>query len=175
MNLSERQALLRAKYRANPEEAMVTDRAITTGINPSDPVHSEVMPMPDCKVVVPTGVHRAHGGLHDAPTPGDLLCAALASCMDSTLRMVANSLCIELDVLTVEVTADVDVRGSLAMDQTVAIGFQAMKCSVNLRAKPGTDAVKLEKLKVIAEHCCIVRQTLSKGVPIAMAFDGPNA
>ncbi len=173
MNVSERQAPLRAKYRSIPAEAMVTDRAITTGVTPSDPVHSEVMPMPDCNVVVPIGVHRAVGGLHDAPTPGDLLCAALASCMDSTLRMVANLLCVELEVLTVEVTADVDVRGTLAMDQIVPVGFQAMRCRVRLQAKFGTDTEKLEKLRVIAEHCCIVRQTLAKGVPIELEFAGP--
>ena len=173
MNVSERQAPLRAKYRAAPVEAIVTDRAITTGIAPNDPVHCEVMPMPDRNVVVPIGVHRAVGGLHDAPTPGDLLCAALASCMDSTLRMVANLLCVELEVLTVEVKADVDVRGTLTMDQTVPVGFQAMRCLVTLSAKSGTDSAKLEKLKVIAEHCCIVRQTLANGVQIKLGFEGP--
>lgn len=47
-------------------------------------------PMPTSGVRVPVGVHRAVGGLHDAPTPGDLLCAALAACQDSTFRMIAN-------------------------------------------------------------------------------------
>ena len=87
--------------------------------------------------------------------------------------MVSNPSCVELEVLTVEVTADVDVRGTLTMDQTVPVGFQAMRCLVTLRAKSGTDLEKLEKLKVIAEHCCIVRQTLANGVPIELAFEGP--
>lgn len=88
--------------------------------------------------------------------------------------MVANLLCVELELLTVEVTADVDVRGTLAMDQTVPVGFQVMQCRVNLKAKAGTDVEKLGKLKIIAEHCCIVRQTLANGVPIELAFfEGP--
>ena len=60
--------------------------------------------MPTTGVRVPVGVHRAVGGLHDAPTPGDLLCAALAACQDSTFRMIANLMNIELEDLTVDVT-----------------------------------------------------------------------
>ena len=71
--------------------------------------------MPQCGIAVPVGVHRTIGGLHDAPTPGYILCAALAACQDSSVRMVANILGITLEYLEVEVTGDVDVRGTLAM------------------------------------------------------------
>jgi uncharacterized OsmC-like protein len=37
------------------------------------------------------GVDAAVGGDHDLPNPGDLLCAALAACADSTVRMVADA------------------------------------------------------------------------------------
>ena len=56
------QKTVSGQYRAAPVEARVTDRAITTGIAPDDPVHCEVMPMPDRNEVVPIGVHRAVGG-----------------------------------------------------------------------------------------------------------------
>jgi hypothetical protein len=74
MNVSERQAPLRAKYRAAPVEAMVIDRAITTGIAPGDPVHCEVMPMPDRNVVVPIGVHRCRRATRCTYTGGFALC-----------------------------------------------------------------------------------------------------
>lgn len=130
-----------------------------------------VEPMPGCGVVFPVGVHRAIGGLHDAPTPGDILCAALAACQDSAVRVVANLLGVELEFLAVEVTADRDVRGAMAIDKLVPVGFQSMHCSVRLRAKAGTNPDLLEKLRVAAERCCVVQQTLRNPPPVRTTFD----
>jgi uncharacterized OsmC-like protein len=171
VSVVEVQAPLRARYKASPEAAMVTDHARTTGAAPGDPFHSAVEPMPGGGVAVPIGVHRAIGGPHDAPTPGDLLCAALAACQDSAVRMVANLLGVELESLSVEVTADCDVRGAMAVDREVPVGFQAMRCHVTLRAKPGTSPALLEKLRVAAERCCVVQQTLRRPPPVETTFD----
>jgi uncharacterized OsmC-like protein len=73
----------------------------------------------------PLGIHHAVGGYHDAPNPGDLLCAALASCLDSTLRIIAARLGVRLVALEVDVTADVDVRGTLMLDRAVPVGLRA--------------------------------------------------
>jgi uncharacterized OsmC-like protein len=171
VSVSEKQAPLRAQYSASPDTALVTDWARTTGAQADDPFHAMVEPMPGCGVDVPVGVHRAVGGPHDAPTPGDILCAALAACQDSTYRMVANLLGVELEFLAVEVTGNVDVRGTLAIDSHVPVGFQSMRCDVRLRARPGTKPELMEKLKAVAERCCIVRQTLLNGVVIEGAID----
>ena len=116
--------------------------------------------MDGCGVVVPIGTHAALGGPHDAPTPGDMLCAALAACQDSAFRMVANLLRIEITQLEVRVTATADVRGSMAMDPAVPVGFQTMRCDVVFSVKAGTPAALIKKLKVAAERCCVVQQTL---------------
>ena len=171
VNVLEIQSPLRAQYKSSPQTARVTDHARTTGADPSDPFHSTVEPMPGCGAVLPVGVHRAIGGMHDAPTPGDILCAALAACQDSAVRMVANLLGVELEFLTVEVTADCDVRGAMAIDKQVPVGFQSMRCNVRLRAKEGTDGALLEKLRVAAERCCVVQQTLRNPPPIETTFD----
>lgn len=76
-------APLRAKYTTDPGDAMVTDHAVTCGSVAADPFHSVVRPMPKSGAELPVGVHHAVGGPHDAPTPGDILCAALAACQDS--------------------------------------------------------------------------------------------
>lgn len=154
------QAPLRILYKEAPAQAMVTDHARTCGANPSDPFHSVVEPMDGCGVSVPVGVHRAVGGLHDAPTPGDLLCAALAACQDSAVRMVANRLGVEILALEVRVTAQVDVRGALGMEADVPVGFQSMTCDIDLKVKQGTHAKLLETLYQAAERCCVVQQTL---------------
>ena len=170
INVREIQAPLRAQYKAAPEAAQVIDCARTRGVNASDPFHSTVEPMPGCGASLAVGVHRAVGGEHDAPTPGDVLCAALAACQDSTIRMVANLLGVELEFVMVEVTADVDVRGTMMIEQ-VPVGFQAIRCEVQLRAKEGTNPQLLQKLRVAAEHCCVVQQTLRAPPPIETIFD----
>jgi uncharacterized OsmC-like protein len=121
-----------------------------------------VFPRQELGIPVPIGVHEAVGGLHDAPTPGDMLCAALAACQDSSIRMVANVLGVEIESLEVEVDGDVDVRGTLGMDESVPVGFINLRCDVHLKVAEGTDARKLKKLIVAAERCCVIQQTLAK-------------
>ena len=171
VSVREAQAPLRAQYKSTPQAAQVVDRARTSGADAADPFHSTVAPMPGCGATLPVGVHRAIGGKHDAPTPGDILCAALAACQDSSVRMVANILGVELESLVVEVTGDVDVRGTMAVDQQVPVGFQAMRCEVKLRAKDGTDPRLLEKLRVAAERSCVVQQTLRNPPPVETTFN----
>ena len=161
----EAQKPLKAQYKKRPESATVVDHAKTSGEIASDPFNSRVEPMDGCGVSVSIGVHAALGGPHDAPTPGDMLCAALAACQDSAIRMVANLMGIELLELEVRVTATVDVRGTMAMDRTVPVGFQAMTCDVKMEVKEGTEAKKVEQLQVAAQKCCVVQQTL-KSPPI---------
>ena len=71
---------------------------------------------PDFGVTAPVGVHRAVGGMHDLPVPGDILCAALVACVDTTIRILSNHLGIPLSSLEVDVQADCDVRGTLLVD-----------------------------------------------------------
>ncbi|RFO97219.1 osmotically inducible protein OsmC [Rhodoferax lacus] len=166
----EAQAALRKLYLENPALALVTDHARSCGPNTADPFHSQVTPMDGCGVWVPMGVHRALGGPHDAPTPGDLLCAALAACQDSALRMVANRLGVVITALEVRVTANVDVRGALGMDAEVPTGFQSMACDVHLAVAEGTPPRLLASLQSAAERCCVVQQTLQHPPPVSTRF-----
>lgn len=167
----DRQIPLRQRYQADPAAALVVDRARTLGNDSGDPFHSIVMPMPQCGIAIPVGVHQAIGGLHDAPTPGDILCAALAACQDSSVRMVANILGITLESLEVEVTGDVDVRGTLAMNAEVPVGFRAIRSVVRLKAREGTEPRLLDKLRIAAERSCVVRQTLLHPPRVETTFD----
>jgi len=166
----EAQAPLRALYKETPEMAMVTDQACTCGIDPSDPFHSLVKPMNGSGVTVPFGVHQAVGGPYDAPCPGDLLCAALAACQDSSVRMVANLMGIELIALKVEVKATADVRGAMCIQKDVPVGFQSIRCDIHLQAKEGTPPDMLEKLRIAAERCCVVGQTLRSPPSVQTTF-----
>jgi uncharacterized OsmC-like protein len=167
----ELQVPLRQRYKADPKAALITDSAYVQGKIADDPFHSIVMPMPRSGIAVPVGVHRALAGLHDAPNPGDILCAALAACQDSSVRMVANILGITLESLEVEVTGDVDVRGTLAMDAQVPVGFQTMRCIVRLKAAKSTNPRLLEKLQAASQQSCVVKQTLLHSPHVETTFD----
>ncbi len=167
-----RQAPLREQYQESPEAAQVTDRAKTTGYDLADPWHGEVDPgSEDHGETWSFGVHRAVGGLHDAPVPGDILCAALATCLDSTLRMIADRLGVALEALEVEVNADVDVRGTLTVRRDVPVGFQYMQCHVHIEPAEGTDPKLIRKLLKGAEYSCVNLRTLRNGVPVDTTID----
>lgn len=162
-----RQDRLRARYRAAPSEALITDRGRTASVDLDDSVHIRAVPgSQDYGEEWHLGVHGAVGGLHDAPNPGDLLCTALATCMDSVVRMVAERHGVVLEHLSVDVTADVDVRGTLWVSREARVGFQRMRCHIALRPAEGTDPALLERLLVAAERSCVNLDTLRRGVPV---------
>ncbi len=164
--IKERQQPLIANYIENPEAAWITDMAIIEGKDLSDPLHTSVAINEELKVDFPIGVHRAVGGHHDFPNSGDLLCAALASCFDTALRMIANRLHITLIKTRVIATANVDVRGTLMVDKEVPVGFQSMGLEIEITVFNSVPTELAEKLIKATERSCIVLQTLQRGTPV---------
>ncbi|MEJ2642228.1 MAG: OsmC family protein [Desulfosarcinaceae bacterium] len=172
IDVRQRQASLRQIYENIPEKALIKDRGRSTGGLDTDPFHGEVKPgSKDYGVIWSYGIHRAVGGDHDAPNPGDMLCSALAACMDSTIRMIADHLDVSITFLEVEVTAEVDVRGCLVVDRKVPVGFQKMECRVNCQTADGTDPKLENMLKTASEYSCVNMSTLRSGVPIETIFN----
>jgi len=161
-----RQQPLMDTYAVNPKAAWITDVAVIDGEKLGDPFHTSVIINEELKRSLPIGVHRAVGGLHDFPNPGDLLCASLASCFESTLRMIANRLQVKLEKTKVKVTADVDVRGTLMLNKDVPVGFQSMCLEIEIGVDISTKKEMIYKLLKGTERCCIVYQTLKQGTPI---------
>lgn len=168
-----RQDPLRENYRRRPEEALITDQARAVGGKVDDPFHGFVNIGEQVDSKLRFGIHRAVGGFHDLPNPGDMLCAALAACLDSTLRMVANRLGLAIKRLEVSVCAEADVRGALRVDETVPVGFQRLECSVLIETANEADAERRTLLLNAAEHSCVVLRTLRGGVEVKTGFKGP--
>jgi uncharacterized OsmC-like protein len=169
-----RQAPLRSSYEEDATLALVVDRAHTLGRDLDDPVRTAVVPGEEYRtedVTIAVGNHRGVGGLHDAPNSGELLCAALAACQDSTIRMVADLLGVRLTALAVEVEGDVDLRGPLAVDLSVRVGFQSMRCRASLEVADGTDPRTVEMLLTAAERSCVILDTLRSGVDVTTEVD----
>ncbi len=165
VSMAARHEPLKARYLEHPEDAWITDHAETRSGETSlrDPLHGRV----HCKdTAIDFAVHKAVGGLSDAPVPGDILCAALASCIESTLCVIANRLDIQLQRLNVRVTGQVDVRGTLRLDDSVPVGFQQFDVDIDIEPEKGTNAVLFDALLGAAETSCVVMQTLRNGVTV---------
>jgi uncharacterized OsmC-like protein len=169
-----RQAPLRDAYRLHPERALIIDRGRTTGHDGDDPLHTRAIPGEEYaadEVEFGVGTHRGVGGMHDAPNPGELLCATLAACQDSTIRMIANLLGVQITSLVVEVSGQVDLRGTLTVDTSVPVGFRSMRCQTHLGVVDDTDKRTIQLLLTAAERSCVVLDTLRKGVQVESEFN----
>jgi uncharacterized OsmC-like protein len=167
----ERQEPLRRRYRSAPGDAWITDKARTAAGQHLDPFHAVVFAGDHEEMPWRIGIHRAVGGFHDLPNPGDVLCAALATCFGTTLRIIAARLSVELEDCEVRVRARVDVRGTLAVDPETPVGFQRIECSVRLRTPAGVSSERIRRVIEHAERSCVVLQTLRHGVAVRLETD----
>jgi len=62
------------------------------------------------------------------------------------------------------------MRGTMAMDRSVPVGFQAMSCDVKMKVQEGTQPRQVERLQVAAEQCCVVQQTLKSPPRVKTTF-----
>lgn len=162
INVCDRQAPLRETYNHTPEAAWVYDRANTlaTEIAANHPIHSQVVCGEGIPVDVPISVHKAVGGESDFPCPGEILAAALASCLDTAIRMIANLKQIELAELSVKVALGADVRGTMMVDTTVPVGFQTAQMDIEIKTNPVLAPEHMNALLDAAERSCVILQTL---------------
>lgn len=164
--VAQRQNPLRKSYRTDPQAAWITDGAVARVGDARDAFHGELVANNSGGQPWAIGIHRAVGGDHDLPNPGDILCAALAGCLHTTTRMLADRLDVPVLDLAISVTAEVDVRGCLLVDPNVPVGFQRMHVSVQLHVPDGIEPPRLRLLMDMAERCCVVEQTLAGGTEI---------
>ena len=104
-----------------------------------------------CRVTGPSGetVHTdmaaGVGGGDSAPQPGWLMRAGLASCNATCIALRAAQCGIELSELEVTVSGQVDKRGMLGVDDSVAAGVNPLRLHVKVGA-PDTSEKELRDL-----------------------------
>ena len=147
------QAPLKARYREDPESAVVTLRA---GGSLGEGVRCSV---DTGRTIAQAGLHPLSGGDGSLLCSGDMLLEALVACAGVTLRAVATSLQLDVRSGTVAAEGDLDFRGTLGVDKSAPVGFK----SIRLRFDLDTDAApeQLDTLKRLTERYCVVLQTLA--------------
>ena len=169
INVRERQVPIRERYKANPESAHIVLTVRSGQSDLRDPIHCGIVPDSARSITWKSGAHPAVGGDGDVPCSGDLLLGALAACQETTLRMVAANMGIELESLEVVVEADWDARGTLAMGD-YPIGLTAIRAQTTVRVRDDLRGERSERLLRSAEKYCVVLNTLRNGVPVQSSF-----
>jgi len=124
------QAPLKARYRAEPDAALVTLAASAT--------LDEGMPcsVQTGRAIAQAGLHPATGGDGTLLCSGDMLLEALVACAGVTLRAVAISLAIPVSSGSVRAEGDLDFRGSLAVDRETPVGFSSIRLLSSSTRRP---------------------------------------
>src|SRR5207249_11768289 len=106
VNVRELQAPIRERYKRDPQAAQIRLSVRSGESDLSDPLHCAVVPKSAPAVSWRSGAHPAVGGSGDVPCSGDVLLGALAACQETTLRMVAADMGIELESVEVKIEAE---------------------------------------------------------------------
>jgi len=146
------QTPLKARYRENPQAAVVTLSAsgeIGEGISCS--VRSG-------SALALAGLHPASGGDGMLLCSGDMLLEALVACAGVTLRAVCTSLEISVQGGTVSAEGDLDFRGTLGVSKQAPVGFRAIRLHFDLISD--ANAADLDTALRLTERYCVVLQTI---------------
>ena len=156
--LKELQAPIKAKYREDPDAAVITlkaEGAIGEGVSCS---------VDTGRAIVEAGLHPATGGSGLQVCSGDMLLEALVACAGVTLNAVATALDLEVRAGRIHAEGDLDFKGTLGVDKDAPVGFRAIRLTFDVEGDL-TDE-QLATLKRLTERYCVVYQTLKSDPPI---------
>ena len=146
------QAPLKARYKDDPEAALVTLKAsgvLGEGVTCS---------VGTGRALAEAGLHPATGGSGLELCSGDMLLEALTACAGVTLKAVATAICVEVQSGTVEAEGDLDSRGTLGVAKDAPVGFGEIRLRFRLATSASED--ELATLLRLTERYCVVLQTL---------------
>lgn len=170
VNVRELQAPIRERCQRDPKAGVIELRVSSATTDLADPLHCAVRPEAVPDAVIQAGAHPAVGGTGDVPCSGDLLLAALAACQETTLRMVAANMGIDLISVEVDVRGDWDARGTLAIPGA-PIGITAIRCHTTVVVAGDERGERADRLLRSAEKYCVILNTLRSGVDVQSHFE----
>jgi uncharacterized OsmC-like protein len=164
---------LRERYEREPTAAQHVLRVRSAASDLADPLHC-AMTAEGSDAAIRSGAHPLVGGEGDVACSGDLLLAALAACQETTLRMVAANMGIDITSLDVTATAEWDARGTLAM-AGAPIGLRNIRCHTAVVVAEDERGERAARLLRSAEKYCVILNTLREGVSVESTFELKSA
>lgn len=104
------------------------------------------------------------GGEDSSANPMELLLVALGTCQEIIFSAYAAVMGIPLDAVSVNVKGFLDIRGMLAMDESVAPGCQLVSYEASIQSP--ADRQEIRKLVGMVEAHCPVLDTLKRPVEV---------
>jgi uncharacterized OsmC-like protein len=156
--LKDIQAPIKAKYREQPDAAVITLRAegkIGEGVTCS---------VETGRALVDAGLHPATGGTGLHACSGDMLLQALVACAGVTLNAVATALGLNIRDASIRAEGDLDFKGTLGLDKQAPVGFRNIRLAYDIDGDLGEE--ELATLQKLTERYCVVYQTLKSAPPI---------
>ena len=154
MDIRSIQKPLKEQYRREPGSSRITLTA--NGSETATPLSCSV----DIgRAIYQAEAHKGVGGAGTAACSGDLLIGALAACAQLTCQLVATAMGVPANHISVSVSGDMDLAGTLGISKDVPVGFEAIRVEFNLDA-PDASPEQLKALQEKTEQYCVVFQTL---------------
>ena len=160
---------IQAKLKTQPERAKVSITAESRVVN-GDAWLSEIKVRDH---VLIGDLPENFAGTDRGPKPTEYVLVGLAPCHEVTYRVVAESLGIPLDGVSVTLTGVSDARGFIGLDDRFRPGFLEVRGTVSLDT-PASSA-EVERLRQMVEKHCPVLDDLRAPVPVTMEVEVVNA
>lgn len=152
-DLQEDQKPLKERYENDPDAARITLSA--AGEEQADARSCSV----DIgRAIYEAELHEGAAGPGTGACSGDLLLGALAACAQLTAQAVADAFGVDAEVET-EVHGDLDLRGTLGIDEDAPVGFEDVALEVTVDGD--VDEETAAALARYTERYCVVYQTLT--------------
>jgi uncharacterized OsmC-like protein len=162
--LRQLQTPIKARYKAHPESARHTFRAVGTLLHERPSVRVET-----AFARYAAGLHEKAGGDGTEACSGDLLLESLVACAGVTFNVVATAMGVAFRSARVVVEGEGDFRGTLGLAKDVAVGIT----DIRLRFEVDTDAgdEQLATLLKLTERYCVIFQTLRSPPRLSATVD----
>ncbi len=105
-------------------------------------------------------------GANEGANPVEFLLHALAGCVTTTTVLHAAARDIQIESLSTELVGTIDVRGLLALDDTVSVGYEQIQIKMDIKADCSDD--ELDELLAFAKNHSPVCNTICRPVPVTV-------
>ena len=114
---------------------------------------------------------QPHGfsGQNQGPKPSELVLAALAACQETTYRIYAEDMGINIDEISVELTGTQDLRGFMALSEEVPAGFTSISGKVFIISEASKSDLELLQKRV--DKYCPVLDDLKRPVDVSLTVE----
>jgi uncharacterized OsmC-like protein len=105
-------------------------------------------------------------GANEGANPVEFLLHALAGCVTTTTVLHATARGIQIESLSTELVGTIDIRGLLALDDSVPVGYEQIQIKMDIKADCSDD--ELDELLAFAKNHSPVCNTICRPVPVTV-------